>query len=381
MNASPIVWAFAALAATASGYFLAVTLACVRFRARSSASAAPTRLPPVSILKPVRGLDPRFEANLRAHLEQAYPTFEILVGAADPDDPALALAARVGRDFPKRALHTFATGPEAPGNRKVAILEQLAEHARHELLLVDDADIHPPPGWLATTVAALAQPDTGLATCLYRSRPGLTPASKLDALYLATDFPGQALTAAELGGMSFGLGATMLFRRADLDRIGGFAALRPYLADDYQLGARIAALGKRTVLSPSVVETVAGDATLAETWRRHLRWSRTVRASRPWGHFGLVFTFGTAWSLALAAAAGLAAPWAWLACFCFALRCGSAGAAARTMGAQLGSAWLLLPAADLWSFSVWAASFGARSVEWRGRTLRLDRQGRIAGED
>jgi ceramide glucosyltransferase len=130
-----------------------------------------------------------------------------------------------------------------------------------------------------------------------------------------------------------------------------------------------------------VVETVAGDASLGETWRRHLRWSRTIRASRPAGHLGLLFTFGTVWSLALATAAGGAAPWAWFACACFALRCASAAIVARAVGAQLGSAWLLLPAADLWAFCVWAASFGGRSVEWRGRTLRLDRQGRILRED
>jgi ceramide glucosyltransferase len=334
-------------------------------------------LPPVSILKPVRGLDPRFEDNLRAHLQQDYPDFEILVGAADASDPGLEAASRVALEYPHRRLETVACGSGEEGNRKVAILERLAPHARHELLLVDDADIRPSQGWLGSTVAALQQADAGLATCLYRARPGATLGSKIDALWVSAGFPGQAVTASELGGMSFALGAAMLFRREDLERIGGFSAIRPFLADDYQLGVRIAALGRPTILSPSVVETVAGDVSLAETCRRHLRWARTIRVSRPAGYFGLAFTFGSVWSLALLLSAGTASPWAWIAGVCLAARCAAAATVARTVGAHLGRAWFLLPAADLGSFGVWLAGCFGSTVMWRDHELRLDREGRI----
>ena len=367
MAHGPIVWILTALAAASALYYLGVILACLKFRRRSiTARAREQAVPPVSILKPVRGLDPHLEDNLRAHLEQSYPTFEILIGVADPDDPAIPVAEALG-------LRVIVCGEPANGNRKVAILERLVSEARHDLLLIDDADIRPPQGWLAQTVAALEQPNAGLATCLYHARPGATLGSKLDALWVSADFTGQALTGAELAGVPFALGATMLLSREDLERIGGFAALRPYLADDFQLGARIATLGRGVALSSATVETVSGDTSLGEAWRRHLRWSRTVRVSRPGGHFGLLLTFGTVWGFALLAVGG--APL--LAGACLASRCAAAATVARTVGATLGSSWLLLPAADLWAFAVWIASFFGATVTWRGRNLRLDREGRI----
>ncbi len=368
------VWTLAALASVAALYYLAVIVACTRFRSRPRPEPPPS-LPPVSILKPVHGLDSRFEANLRAHFEQDHPRFEILIGAADADDPAVEAAQRIAKGYPNRRLTTVICGESGAGNRKVAILQQLAPHAKHALLLVDDADIRPPQDWLAQTVAALETPGAGLATCLYRARPGATLGSKIERSGSRWTFPAKPSPAPELAGVSFALGATMLFRREDLDAIGGFQALRPYLADDFQLGARIAALGKRIVLSQSVVETAAGDPTLAEVWARHLRWSRTVRVSRPGGHLGFAVTFGTLWSLGLLATAG--APGAWLVAACLLARCAAAATVARTVGASLGAAWLLLPLADLWAVAVWAASFLGNTVVWRGRRLRLDRAGRI----
>ena len=364
-----ILWLLAALSLAATLYYLGVIVACLKFRRRGALSRAREQaaaLAPVSILKPVRGLDPQLGANLRAHLEQDYPEAEILIGVADPADPAIPVAERLG-------LRAIVCGETDVGNRKVSILERLAAEAQHDILLVDDADIRPQGGWVAQTVAALEQPGVGLATCLYRARPGATVGSKLDALWISSDFAGQALVGAELAGVPFALGAAMLVRRQDLDRIGGFAALRPYLADDFQLGARIAELGRRIALSPAVVETVSDHTGLADTWQRHLRWSRTVRVSRPGGHLGLLFTFGGVWGAALLAAGGPAA----LGGLAIASRIAAGAVVARTVGACLGWSWLLLPAADLWAFAVWLVSFAGRTVHWRGRELALDRQGRI----
>ncbi len=368
MHGGAILWLFGALAVAATCYYLAVVAACLKFRSRTPAPLGDP--PPVSILKPARGPDPGFEQNLRAHREQDYPELEVLVGVAGPADAAAWAAQRLG-------VQVVVCGEPAGGNRKVAALAALASQARHDLLVVDDADIRPPPGWLAETVAALEQPGVGLATCLYRAHPGATLGSMIDAVWLTTDFAGQALTGAELAGMPFALGATMALRREDLDRIGGFAALEQYLADDYQLGVRVAALGKRTVLAPAVVETIQGETRLGEAWRRHLRWSRTIRLSRPGGHLGFVVTFGLVWSAALLLAGGPLA----LAGACLAARALAAGTVARTVRARLGAAWLLLPAVDLWAFSVWFASFFSNTVQWRGRTLALDRHGRILSAD
>jgi ceramide glucosyltransferase len=373
------VWLLAGLTAAATLYSLAVVAACgLHARRRRSAPAAPRETPPVSILKPIRGVEAGLENNLRSHFAQDYPSFEILFGVASADDSALAAIERVGREFPGRPSATVVgAAAGVGGNRKIALLEALAVRASHGLLLVDDADIRVPPDWLRRTVAALDGPGAGLVTCLYRARPGRTLGSKLEALGVSSDFAGQALVGFELARVPFALGATMLVRREELERIGGFAALRPYLADDYQLGARIAALGKRIVLSPVAVET-GGEPTLGEAWRRRLRWARTVRASRPGGHAGFGVTLGGAWSLALVALEPAGWP---LAAAYWAARAAAGVAAARTAGARLGWNLLLLPAADLWAFAAWAASFLGRSVEWRGRKLTLDRGGRIVGEE
>jgi ceramide glucosyltransferase len=375
VTGGPIVWTFAALAAAGAAYYLGVILACWKFRGRRPGAVA--EQPPLSILKPVRGLDARFEDNLRAHFEQSYPELEILVGAADADDPALEAARRIAAEYSETRFEAVVCGPAESGNRKVAVLEALAPRARHRLLMVDDADIRPSKTWLAETVAAMQASEAGLATCLYRARPGRTLASKIDALSISVGFAGQALLGAEIVGVPFALGAAMLFRRADLERIGGFAAIRPYLADDYQLGARIAEIGRPIVLSPSIVETVVGDVSWLETWRRHLRWSRTVRVSRRDGHLGLIVTFGLVWSAAALVTAGAGSLWAWPAYACLAARIAAATAVAQTIGAKLGAAWLLLPVADFWAFGVWLASLSGRTVTWQGRRLELDREGRI----
>ena len=287
---------------------------------------------------------------------------------ADADDPALAEIERLRREFPELPMQALVAGPPGQGNAKVALLEALARTARHETLLATDADVRLAPHDLRRMAGELTR-EVGLVTALYRARSGKSWASRLDAAWISCDFPGQALSGAYLAGVSFALGAAMLFRRADLERIGGFQAIRPYLADDYELGARIAALGAPVRLSSVAVETVLGETGWGDLWRRHLRWSRTIRASRPGGHAGFATTFGMLWSLLLLAAGGPG----WPAAACPAARALPA-APTRAPPARSGA---VAPAAELWAAAVWAASFAGRSVNWRGRTLLLDASGRI----
>ena len=239
------------------------------------------------------------------------------------------------------------------------------------------------PGYFQEIAAELEDPDVGLVSCLYRARPAAGAASLLEALWVSAEFQGQVLAARGFQGMRFALGATMLFRRADLDDIGGFEALRPFLADDYQLGSRLAAKGRRIVLARRVAETVLPAGGWRDVGRHWLRWSRTLRVSRPWGHAGLIFTHGTVWSLAALWLAGDQAIAVLAAMLCLALR----GTAAWAVGWRVVQSETVrrrgygIFLADLLAFGVWCASFLGWRVEWAGRRYRLDRLGRMREDD
>lgn len=363
---------FTILVVGGSCYCFLVVFAAVGFRREACTGQDTSRTPPISILKPVGGAEPRLFENIKSHLNQDYPEWECLVGVKESDgELRAALVAR----FPQLRVVSCSEG--ASGNRKVAILEQLVQHARHDLLVVNDADIHVEPPYLRRLAASMG-PGVGLATCLYRAAPAPTLASRIDAFWISAEFSGQVLAARATQGLRFGLGATLAFHRADLEQIGGFAAIRDFLADDYQLGARIAGVGRRIVLAPEIVETMAADLGWRDVWLRHLRWSRTVRVSRPLGHAGLILTQPVMWSLALLAVAGMT-PWTLaVSAVGLASKLAASWAAGRATGSRFVFYQLwLAPMVELWSFAVWAWSFMGRRVVWRGRALRLDSSGRI----
>jgi len=217
----------------------------------------------------------------------------------------------------------------------------------------------------------LADQGVGLVTCLYRGR-GSSIASKAEALGIATEFAPSVLVARLLSAGGFALGSTMSLRSADLRAIGDFAAIREYLADDYQLGARIAKLGKRVALSDSVVETNLGAGSWRDVWKHQVRWSRTIRVSRPAGYFGYLVTQATFWSI-VAAAGGY---WR-IAMAGLSLRLLSAMAAMHALGEPMRPVLLLVPLRDLFGLAVWAAGVVGREVEWRGIRFRLLSDGRM----
>lgn len=338
------------------------------FRRRES---IPAFAPPVSILKPVKGRDPAFYDAIRSHAEQWYPEFEILFGVATPDDPAVEDIARLQREFPRITIRIVATPNDAP-NRKAGALEILSGEARHDVMLVNDGDILVDRDYLARVVTLLQDDDTGLVTCLYRGR-GASLAARLEALGIATEFAPSVLVARLLSTTGFALGATMAFRRRELEAIGGFHAIRDYLADDYQLGARIAALGKRVAMSDTVVETNLGAGSWADVWKHQLRWSRTLRVSRPGGYFGYGVTQATVWC-ALAALLGHTH----IAAAGIAVRLLAAGFALYALGSGNFAQLILVPLRDLFGFAVWCAGLGGDGVEWRGTRFRLFADGKIA---
>ncbi|MGC1222780.1 MAG: bacteriohopanetetrol glucosamine biosynthesis glycosyltransferase HpnI [Candidatus Sulfotelmatobacter sp.] len=331
-------------------------------------------LPPISILKPLKGTDPEMYESFRSHCAQDYPEYEIIFGVSDPNDPAIESVKRLQREFPDHRIQLMICPKILGANIKVSNLAQMLAESRYDYLVVNDSDIRVESDYLRRVTAPLADPHVGMVTCLYRGVAGATLGSRLEQLGISTDFCPSVVTAWQLeGGVRFGLGSTLAFRRAELEKIGGFASFVDYLVDDYELGKRIACLGLTVKLSDVVVETYLPSYRLREFFAHQLRWARGVRDARAGGYMGLIFTFGITWSL-LALAASRAAFWAWgaLAITLF-LRLAVALFVGRGVLRDhqiLKYAWLI-PLRDLFAAAVWTASLGGQTVTWRGQRFRL----------
>jgi len=361
------------------GYFLAAILAARVFIAARRAPL-PALIPGVSILKSLKGLDPAMFDAFRSHCRQTYTgDYELLFGVSALDDPAIAAVEELQREFPDLSIQLIHCPASLGTNGKVSTLIQLATHARHPYLLINDSDITVSPRYLERVMAPFA-PSTsatkqvGLVTALYRGRAHGTLPSRLESLGIATDFQAGVLLSKMIeGGLHYGLGSTLAVSREAFDKIGGLAPLVDHLADDYELGARIDNAGYRVALSAEVVET----STPAYAWGgfidHQLRWARTVRDARPGGYIGLIFTHGLAWALLNVIASGVSPVSFWLLGLSFFLRL----ALAMTVGTQvladhqvLPSLWLL-PLRDIVAMGVWVAGFAGNTIVWRGQRFTL----------
>ncbi|MBZ5679608.1 MAG: bacteriohopanetetrol glucosamine biosynthesis glycosyltransferase HpnI [Acidobacteriia bacterium] len=349
-------------------------------RKAADRSVRPTQfLPPVSILKPLKGIDPDIYESFRSHCLQEYPEYEIILGVSDRSDPAVASVEQLQREFPDRHVRLVVCPKGLGANVKVSNLAQMLPQARYEHLIVNDSDIRVERDYLQRVIAPLADLKVGMVTCLYRGVAASTLGSRLESLGISTDFCAGVLAARQLeSGIRFGLGSTLAFRRADLARAGGFESLLDYLADDYELGKRIADLGLSVVLSDAVVETHLPAYDLRGFLSHQLRWARGVRDSRAGGYLGLAFTFGLFWScLALILTYGAAWVWASFGLTLF-LRLAVAlaiGKAVLRDGGLLRHLWLL-PLRDFIAVGVWITSFAGHTVTWRGDRFRL-KDGRL----
>ncbi len=376
-----------AFAACSMAYYLVCLYGAARFlgeRKAAGGGARPTLpTPPVSILKPLKGTDPEMYESFRSHCQQDYPEYEIIFGVSDPADPALQLVEKLKLEFPQRAIRSMVCAENLGSNTKVSNLAQMLRQAKHENLLVNDSDIRVPSDYLQRVMTPLADPQVGLVTCLYRGMASPTTGSRLEALGISTDFSAGVLAARQLeDGIRFGLGSTLVFRRDDLEAIGGFEALVDYLADDYEIGRRMAERGLRVTLSDVVVETFLPAYTLRQFVEHQLRWGRTVRDSRRWGYLGLALTFGFPWAV-LAVVGSQGAPWSWaLLAASLALRIVVALVVGWSVlrDRQVLKLMPWLPLRDLVAVLVWLASLTGNRVVWRGDSFIL-KSGKLARID
>jgi len=350
------------------------------WRKKSAQPSPPDgQLPPVSILKPLKGVDPEIWDSFCSHCEQDYPEFQIIFGVSEPDDPAIEVVRKLQTKYPTRSIELIECRRILGTNVKVSNLVQMLPAARHEILLVSDSDIRVPKDYLRRVIAPLRDNSVGLVTCLYHGIAGPSLGSHLEALGISIDFVPGVLSARILeGGIHFALGSTMVFHRSDLEAIGGFEVLLDYLADDYELGRRVSESGKRVELSDVTVETFLPVYSFRQFVDHQLRWARTIRDARPWGYLGTVLTFGLPWSIALLLAAR-GAPWAWALCaITLAARVGVGLATSLAVlhDRQAHGTIFLLPIRDLIAPLVWAASFGSHKIHWRGDVFHL-KDGRL----
>ena len=372
----------AGLALCGMGFYLLCLWSAGRFHAeaqRQARAPRPASTPPVTILKPLRGLDPQMYESFRSHCTQDYPEYEIIFGVSEADDPAIGAVEQLIREFPKCKIRLLVCPEVLGNNRKTSNLVQMLAFARYDHLLINDSDILVTPDYLRRVMAPFAQPEVGMVTCPYRGIAANTLGSRLESLGISTDFIAGVLAARQIeGGIHFALGSTLAMSRAALEAIGGLRPLVDYLADDFELGYRIARAGYEVVLVDLVVETHLPAYSFREFFDHQMRWARSTRDSRRLGYLGLLLTFGLPWAIF----AVLFAPLAWWSWTTLAAAAALRAAVALKVGegivhdtAVRRNLWLL-PLRDLVAFWVWFASFAGHKVHWRGDVFILER-GRI----
>ena len=328
---------------------------------------------PVSILKPLAGLDLGLGSNLRTFFEQDYPNFEILFAVRTADDPAIGVVEALQREYPHVPSRLIVTGEPPYANAKVYSLERMLALAANDLVVMSDSDIRVTPDLVRITAAEFQDMSAGVATCPYRAVAGQSLWSRLEATGMNTDFMSGILVARMLEGMQFAVGPTIVARRKVLQSIGGFDRLKDYLAEDFVMGKFAAEAGHRVILSSYVIEHHIGSTDASHNAAHRLRWARSTRRSRPLGYVGQIFTMPL--PLAFLVCAFQPAWWPVLP-LVFAVRAASAHMVAqRVLRAKLN--WLLVPVEDIAGFCFWLAGFFGNTITWRGRRYRLYADGRF----
>ncbi len=362
-------YVFLVVAAFPSIYYLIALYSAWRFFRRSGKQnpANTSFTPPVSNLKPVRGLDPEAYENFASFCRQDYPDYELVFCVGELDDPVVPVIEKLKRDFPERRIRVLFGSDRSGSNDKATKLARLVNEAEHEVLVISDSDVRVRPDYLRKVVAPLADPHVGAVTCLYVSTGEKTFADNLQTIGMVSDFYAGILVATQLDGVKFALGPTIATTREHLARFGGYQAIENRPADDLLVGRLIAEQGYQIQLSSYAISAVSDYESIRELIHKRMRWLVVMRHMRPCGHFGLLFTQGLPWSLAAIAIH----PTATVALSYFGAYLGLRIAvtwAIGTWGLHWHALWKKLPLIIIWDLAaliIWCASFWRQSVRWR----------------
>jgi len=374
------LYCFLGMAAIPFIYYLIAIHSSWRFFRAAKHAAAPeaTFIPPVSILKPLRGQDPGAYENFASFCRLDYPEYEIVL-CVDPDDQAVTpIVERLRRNFPEQTIRVLYGSGRIATNDKVAKLARLVNEARHETVVISDSDVRVRPDYLRRVIAPLARPDVGAVTCFYVSAEDKTLTDRLQNIGMMSDFYAGILVAWQLDGIKFALGPTIATTRTRLAGFGGYAAIENRPADDLLVGRLIADQGFEVVLLPYSIETVADYGSFRELLHKRLRWIVVMRNLRPWGHFGLIFTQGFAWTLAAIAVHPTALVIRGFLGVYLLLRFAMTAIIAGWGLDQpdfLENVWLI-PVWDAVACVIWLVSFSRNSIRWRGADYYI-RQGQL----
>jgi ceramide glucosyltransferase len=341
-------------------------------------------IPAITILKPICGSDSETYINLASFCQQNYPdsknpNYEIIFAVRDPLDSAVGVIKQIINDFPQLDIQLIVNECVIGTNLKVSNLANAFAKARHDILLLADSDIRVGEDYLQRVIQPLQDENVGVVTCLYRSlAEGWV--TNLEAIGTACDFHAGVLVSNQLEGrIKYAFGSTILIRKKVLENIGGFEAIADYLADDFQLGSLPAQAGYKVVLSDYIVEHVLSSDTLANAIKQQTRWARCVRVSRPWGYFGLIFTYGVVSSLLLLIFSR-ASIFAWeILCITWMIRLLMAWVIGVQILKDLAAQkyLLLVPLRDIITFVVWCHGFFGNIIDWRGQRMLLTKEGKL----
>ena len=366
-----------------SAVFAGMTLAAIPryIRERRDAFQAlerePAFTPPLTLLKPLHGDEPKLEAHLTTFFEQDYPAYEILFCARSADDAGLAVARRVAARYPEIPAQFLSTGEPPYINAKVSSMELMERHAAYDILVISDSDVRVGTGYLRSVALPFSDPGVGGITCPYRgvaAEGGLW--ARLEAVGMSVEMTAGVLVARSLEGMQFTLGPTMAFRRDTIRRMGGFRVTADYCADDFVLGNETFKLGQRVVLSHHAIDHIVINSSFWQSMLHQVRWMKSTRFSRPKGHFGTCLTFAMPFALLGLCSATALHHWkTGIGLLVFGLLSRLALAIAVGNWVVGDSNWfnllILYPIRDLMGLFFWAASYTSSRIWWRGRRFQL----------
>jgi ceramide glucosyltransferase len=367
---------------TSTAYLILVIVAVLRFaRKRRQLRRAPDYTPPVSVLKPVHGVEPSLEANLESFFLQDYPNnFELIFCARTADDPGLQMARKLARRYPDIRVRILTSGEPPWTNAKLFSLEKMWKEAAHDLLVISDSDVRVTPDYLRDLIKPFVSANVGMTTCMYRGLPAGGFWTELEALGFSVEMTAGVVVADMLEGMKFALGPTMVVRRQCLEALGGFGFMADYCADDYILGNRVAESGMEVVLSHHCIDHMVFHHSFLASMRHQVRWMRSTRFSRPKGHLGTVLTYAMPYGV-LGCIAGLASGhkvlgWAILGAAFFnrVIQSIAAGWFAAGDRRAFSRAWLY-PLRDLVGSLLWVGSYLSAKIDWRGEVYKLSTGG------